>query len=164
MEAILSGILGIEITIENPFLYRTKAEVVEVVRTALPAGIVASVSCWRTPRGRGQAAHCGVCIPCFVRRVALEFGGADPTVYEKDPWRVPLQDQPAEDTGRRNLVDLGIFVQKVKAASDEEMMHHWPELIALAGDEGAAIAMYRRFVEEVRAVLSRYPLIAAVLQ
>jgi hypothetical protein len=55
-------------------------------------------------------------------------------------------------------------VQRVEAASDDEMMHQWPELIALAGGEGAAIAMYRRFVGEVRAVLSKYPPISAVLQ
>jgi len=164
MEAILQRVLAIEIVIANPFLYRTKAEVVAGVRRVLPASISASVSCWRTPRGKGQSAHCGVCIPCFGRRVALEYGGVDPTVYETDPWAVPLQDQPGDDTGRRNLVDLGIFVQTVEASSDDEMMHHWPELIALAGDAGQAIAMYRRFVGEVRTVLSRYPSIAAVLQ
>ncbi len=162
MEAILGGLLGIDISIENPFLYRTKADIVEIIRAALPAGIAVSVSCWRTPRGKEQAIHCGVCIPCFVRRVALEFRGDDPTVYEKDPWRIPLENQPGDDTGRRNLVDLGIFVQRVEAASDDEMMHQWPELIALAG--GAAIAMYRRFVAEVRTVLAKYPSISAVLQ
>jgi len=165
MQDVLSLILEREITIENPFLYRTKAQIVEVVRAVLPEAIRVSVSCWRTPRSKKQKVHCGACIPCFVRRVALELDGDDPTEYESDPWRIALQaQQRSDDTGRRNLVDLGIFVQKVEAASDDEMMHQWPELMVPAIDEAAAISMYRRFVGEVRAVLSRYPLIVAILQ
>jgi 7-cyano-7-deazaguanine synthase in queuosine biosynthesis len=163
MQGVLSNVLGRPITIENPFLYRTKGEVVATIRGVLPAAIGASVSCWRTPRAKAQKTHCGVCIPCFVRRVALEVGGNDPTEYERDPWQIPLQDQESDDTGRRNLVDLGIFVQRVEAASDDEMLHQWPELLVPAINQADAIALYRRFVAEVRQVLTRYPAVEAVL-
>jgi len=164
METSLQTMLRAPICIENPYVYRTKAEIVSIIRAILPRAIEVSVSCWRSPRSGTQAAHCGACIPCFVRRIALEFQGDDPTTYAEDPWRRRLEDQSPEETGRRNLVDLGIFVQEVEGATNDEMMHRWPELFAPAINPQAAIAMYRRFVEETRSVLSRYPPIGAVLR
>jgi 7-cyano-7-deazaguanine synthase in queuosine biosynthesis len=164
MEGLLQGVLSAAISIENPFVYRTKAEIVALIRAVVPAAIGVTVSCWRSPRTGLQAAHCGGCIPCFIRRIAIEYQGTDATNYASDPWNQRLEDQPGDEVGRRNLVDLGIFVQEVERATDDEMMHQWPELFAPRTDAAEAIAMYRRFVGEARTVLARYPSIAAVLQ
>lgn len=70
--------------IEAPFKHLTKRE---LVRRYLdqgydPAGFRVSYSCYR-----GQRQHCGVCKPCFRKRVALELNDVFLRDYwEKDFW------------------------------------------------------------------------------
>ena len=163
MQQFLAGALAYSLTIQNPYVHRTKAEVVAVVRAKLPRAIATSVSCWRTARRPAKVQHCGECIPCYVRRIALEAGGADPTKYARDPWRTSLSDLPAEDTGRRNLVDLAEFVVRFERSTDDELMHEWPELYSANVNAPETIKMYRRFAKEARDVLSSHPKITSVL-
>jgi hypothetical protein len=100
--------------------------------------------------------HCGECVPCYVRRIALESGGRDPTKYARDPWRTALADLPPADVGRRNLVDLAEFIIRFERSSDDEIMHEWPELYSPNVEPGKTIGMYRRFAGEARRVLASY--------
>ena len=72
-QEFLSSVLGVPFIVENPFLYRTKAECVSRTAVGHRAAIPLSVSCWKSSR---QAySHCGECVPCFVRRIALAANG-----------------------------------------------------------------------------------------
>jgi queuosine biosynthesis protein QueC len=163
MEDVLREVLGVPITIRNPFSFKTKAEVVKIVLDSLPAGIPASVSCWKVERLPPGSSHCGECVPCLIRRSAIEALTTDPTRYERDLLTENIRLLPSEDTGRRNLVDLAEFALRIGRGSDEEIINAWPELYSENVDSPKVIAMYRRFAEEVRLVFTRYPGVAPLL-
>jgi hypothetical protein len=93
--------VGGDVTVVNPWLRHTKGE---LARQALGLGLDAAdlagtVDCARPPAKRGRRhRHCGRCYPCLVRRAALlDALGRDPTEYETDLSRVPLDGDPAVD-------------------------------------------------------------------
>jgi 7-cyano-7-deazaguanine synthase in queuosine biosynthesis len=156
MQAFLSAALAYPLVISNPYVHKTKAEVVAVIRNNLPRAIPVTVSCWKNARLPKGIEHCGECVPCYVRRIALESGGRDPTKYARDPWRTALADLPPADVGRRNLVDLAEFILRFERSSDDEIMHEWPELYSPNVEPEKTIGMYRRFAGEARRVLASY--------
>ena len=164
MEQFLAAALSIPLTIENPYVYRTKKEVVEVVERGLPDGIAVSNSCWRNTHLPAGVNHCGICIPCYERRIAIESIRDDPTVYARDPWTENYSGLDPEDDARRNLADMAEFVAHFRSDTNEEIMSQWPELYSDTFDASQVVAMYRRFAAEARLVLGRYPSLAALLR
>ncbi len=164
MELFLATALSIPLHIQNPYVYRTKKEVVEVIAAGLPNGIAASNSCWRNTRLPAGVNHCGQCIPCFERRIAVESLHPDPTVYARDPWNEDYSQLDPADDARRNLADLTEFVAHFDGDTNEEIMSQWPELYSDTFDSSQVIAMYRRFAGEARNVLGRYPSLAPLLR
>lgn len=80
--------LGLPVTVENPYWNETKGEMVENCynQDILDAVVPLSLSCSSPSKARwvGRSTeHCGFCLPCLIRRAALEKGlrGADPTTY-----------------------------------------------------------------------------------
>ena len=158
METFLSAALNVPFQILNPYVHLTKAEVVKKVIDLFPDLIPTANSCWRNSRLPGDITHCGECIPCFIRRIAIEHSmSKDPTAYGKDCWKEEIGQLVPEDTGRRNIVDLTEFIVQIERFSTEEIMSEWPELYSLNINDTEVIAMYKRFSQEARAVLSRYP-------
>jgi 7-cyano-7-deazaguanine synthase in queuosine biosynthesis len=165
MQQFLSAALDYPVTIANPFVHLTKAEVVGIVANAVPDSIPVSESCWKNARPMaGGAHHCGECVPCFVRRIAIEHHGADRTLYNRDPWAHDFATLPPDDLGRRNLADLVEFARAMEILDDEGVMAEWPELYSENIDAPETISMYRRFASEARHVLSHYPGLAVLLQ
>jgi 7-cyano-7-deazaguanine synthase in queuosine biosynthesis len=158
-----SQALDHKIQIVNPYVHKTKAEVTRVVWDKLRSSIPTTISCWKTSRLTGNATHCGSCIPCIIRRVAIESHGPDPTRYERDLFSEPVGALPPDDDGRRNLADFGEFVVRVEKYSAIQMMTEWPDLYCRQIKPAAAIQMYKRSAAEARAVLSRYPSVAPLL-
>jgi 7-cyano-7-deazaguanine synthase in queuosine biosynthesis len=163
MEGILREVLEVPITIRNPFIFKTKSEVVRIVLESLPAAIPVSVSCWKVERLPAGASHCGECVPCLIRRSAIEALVADQTGYQRDLLGENVSSLPSHDTGRRNIVDLAEFALRIRESSDEEIINAWPELYSANVDAPQVIAMYRRFVDDIRSVFSRYPGVAPLL-
>jgi 7-cyano-7-deazaguanine synthase in queuosine biosynthesis len=154
-------LLGYPITIENPYLYRTKAEVVEKLASAHTSAVPLSVSCWRGSRQSFN--HCGQCIPCLIRRVALEHHGFTLAEYERDLLAEDVALLPPMDDGKRNLAELGEFAYALTGQSDGELMFNYPDLINEHIDSNAAIAMYRRFALEATNTFGKYPKVASFL-
>ena len=153
MENFLSEALNVPFQILNPYVHLTKAEVVKKVINLSADMILSANSCWRSAR---LSTHCGECIPCFIRRIAIEYSICeDPTAYDKDCW-VEKIGQLGDDTGRRNITDLAEFILRIERSSPEDIMSEWPELYSPNIDETEVIAMYKRFSKEARTVLSRY--------
>jgi hypothetical protein len=157
MRNFLAAALGVQITIENPYVYRTKREIVEVIAQTLPGAIPEAHSCWKNARLPAGTTHCGECVPCYVRRVAIEPVTTDRTRYARDVWTENIQALPPEDDGRRNLMDLLEFVRRFRVDSAEDLMSEFPELYSPNIDADAVIAMYRRFAVEATEVFRRYP-------
>lgn len=160
-QGFLSTLLDMPLSIENPFLYRTKAEVVARTAAAHRDAIPLSVSCWRSSR---QAySHCGECVPCLIRRIALSANGLSYDEYERDIFAEDITRLPPEDTGKVNLMELAEFVIRFLDDNDGALVEAYPELMNQHVDGDAAIAMYRRFAREAEAVLRGHATVATLL-
>jgi 7-cyano-7-deazaguanine synthase in queuosine biosynthesis len=165
MGVVLSDALGKDVEIRNPFVYITKAAVVQRVVDAIPAAVPVATSCWRNARLAAQFTHCGECVPCLVRRIAIErVSGIDPTAYARDPWTLALASAGADEPGVRNTADLAKFAVMIGNMSNEDIMSEWPDLHSPAIQANRAIAMYRQFSVEALHVMARYPALAPLLQ
>jgi len=149
-----------DLEILNPFLYSTKGEVVNGIPETLRDKISKSVSCWRASRIPTRFSHCGECVPCLCRRVALESNGIVLKEYERDLLKENIGALKSDDRGKRNLIDLCQFISFFGGPNsislDQEVCYQFPELFDSNLDATKAIGMYRRFAKEALAVLGKY--------
>ena len=151
-----SSVLDVDLKITNPYLYSTKAEVVAKLGAKDRSALERSVSCWRGARVPSYN-HCGECVPCLVRRVALEFNGIKLAEYKRDLFAVPsVLALDEEDEGKRNLVEFAEFAHTFRTRSEGALLDLFPDLINAEFDCTNAISMYRRFALEAETVLRRY--------
>jgi hypothetical protein len=165
MGKFLTTLLNYSIRIENPCLYQTKAEVVQsVVRNHLSM-VDCAVSCWKALRVLGRYKHCGFCIPCLVRRIAIETNGVCLPEYRRDLFGQDVGALDPNDEGKRNLIELAEFVKLFEQGTSQAALEEiYPELINRHINASDAVAMYRRFAAEARAIFDRYPLISALMR
>lgn len=104
----LLALLNIPGTVTNPYWDQTKGEMVAacVNPTLLRETVTESLSCSSPAKARWQGhgiEHCGYCLPCLIRRAALESAwgcGNDPTRYTVQDLRAkPLN--TLEATGQQ---------------------------------------------------------------
>ena len=159
---LMQQVTGFAISIENPFLFRTKRQVVEKL-SELGCGdmIGQSLSCTRTFAVEKTKRHCGTCFQCITRRFAVVAAGAeasDPVDdYTKDIFRSPIN----KGVERGNAIDWVNFNRTVSALSLEGLLRRFPQLYDGLGDvmgnpQSAAqgiYAMYQRNAEDVKSAL-----------
>ncbi len=158
-----SDLLTYEVEFVNPFVYKTKAEVVRRVVAEHPAWVPISVSCWRGSRVSGGVNHCGECVPCLVRRIALEANGLNLNEYESDLLSQEVSKLPANHDGKRNLVELLEFVHRFSSDVDASLEHSFPELMNQHIDRAQVIAMYKRFAGEAIKIVQNYSGVSSLL-
>jgi hypothetical protein len=164
MQDYLSAALSLPISIINPYVHRTKKEVISHVVKELPAAIAESNSCWKSARIVSDATHCGECVPCYIRRIAIESLTMDTTSYARNVWAEKIKELPPSDEGRRNLFDLLEFIVHFRTKTNEEIMNEFPELYSQNIDSLSVIQMYKRFANEARTVFNKYPYIKELLK
>jgi REase_DpnII-MboI/Queuosine biosynthesis protein QueC len=86
---LFSEVIGHKLTIETPFLWNTKADVLERLGKSSQRHLIPSaVSCSKTFLNLEQASHCGGCSQCIDRRIATYASGLaetdKPDVYAAD--------------------------------------------------------------------------------
>jgi hypothetical protein len=73
---LFSRLAGRRFTVENPFQWRTKAEVVRLVAGADCGPLIGHTrSCARPRQAENDRPHCGVCSQCIDRRIAVLAAG-----------------------------------------------------------------------------------------
>lgn len=86
-QELLSLVAGEPFTIENPYIWKTKADVVKVITDAGCQDLIAhSMTCTHTWEMTNQHTHCGGCSQCIDRRFAVIAANADqhdPTEHYK---------------------------------------------------------------------------------
>lgn len=104
----LLAAIGFDGRVRNPYWGRTKGEMVQscaypdLLRRIVPT----SVSCAHPSLGRyhgDRHAHCGHCVPCLIRRAAIEHAwgaGGDPTGYRHPDLRAEALN-PLKAEGRQ---------------------------------------------------------------
>lgn len=83
---------GIPHVVQNPYYFKTKGEMVKecVGQEALKLGIPSTNSCGKAGRkqhwANKTARACGVCVPCLLRRAALNAAGLDNGIYGNEAF------------------------------------------------------------------------------
>lgn len=114
--------------LRNPLRYRTRAEVLDVLKLAgVPELLQESNSCSRS-RGRPNVTpHCGACSQCVDRRFAGVAAGLEDhdlaERYRTDMFRASLAGDDLT-----TVESYVRFVQKVKGLSDDEFLYEFPQL------------------------------------
>ena len=71
LESLFSEVEGSPVTIEAPFLWKTKGDIFRMIGDSGHSDLISStVSCGRTFENLEQATHCGGCFQCIDRRFA----------------------------------------------------------------------------------------------
>lgn len=90
---VLAGV-GLNVGIENPYQVTTKGEMLQRAadKDFVKAELRHTVSCARPTSSRWAGGspnkHCGRCVPCIIRRAAIESVWDDPTGYDLDIRKV----------------------------------------------------------------------------
>jgi 7-cyano-7-deazaguanine synthase in queuosine biosynthesis len=166
LEEVFCELLDMKLEVSNPYLYRTKAEVVEgLCQPQHASALPESVSCWKASRVTGDATHCGFCVPCIVRRIALEhWGYGNTTAWGRDLLAEPVAQLADDDDGKKNLMELLEFTRIFGSTlAEAELIMEFPTLISRYFSLSNAIAMYRRFAQEAGGVFKGYPSVKALM-
>jgi len=168
-QTLLSLIADGTFTVENPFLWKTKGEVVSlVVKSGCPELIGASISCSHIWEMTKAHSHCGTCSQCIDRRFSIIAAGAEqydpPGQYAVDVFTQSRQknDEIHEDkTMFASYLERANQVERVTGAT--AFLARYPEVARalryLDGDPGASSQrcydLYRRHSAEVNAVIDK---------
>lgn len=157
------GALGIPGRVENPYWNKTKGEMAracansELLRSIIPS----CLSCASPTKGRWKGhgiEHCGYCLPCLIRRAALEVAlghGNDPTNYTvPDLAARSLDTRQAEGQQVRSF-QLAIARLRSRPGLAKLLIHKPGPLSDEAGNLGDLAEVYRRGLEEVGSLLAR---------
>ena len=101
----------------------------------------------------------------MLRRISMLAAGLPDEAYMLDILAEPLA-HPDSD-GFANLMELLMLAADFRTCDDDEILMHYPELVdgvAYGAALSEAIALYRRFADEVFEVVERgFPATAALL-
>ena len=168
-EALLSLVSDRRFQIDNPFQWKTKSEVAELIAKAGCADLIAeSISCTHTKDITNEQPHCGYCSQCIDRRFAVMAAGQE----QHDPLTQYRTDVFTESRSRHDHVneDKTLFANYLERANEAgtvsgplQFLKQFPEVTRalkyVEGDPGATVQrcyeMYRRHSGEVNRVVER---------
>ena len=154
----LVNALGIDVTLENPYRFKTKGEMAKECADRDLLGELApiSMSCSHPAQVRFESAppqHCGRCVPCLIRRASLAAGldEADSTKYFLDDLRKGVLDSKSADG--KNIRSFMFAAENLRENPSRARF-----LVQKPGplnrdDLDAYIGVYHRGMEEVSEIL-----------
>lgn len=161
---VVGEVVGRRFQFENPFLWKTKTDVVEVLRGARCADLVGdSTSCGHTWELTREHTHCGMCSQCIDRRLAVLAARVEDHDPEVAYVTNPVVGSPPDVYAKTLIVaymELGERVERMTAA---EFLAHFGEasrvLRHCPGPASAAALrvyeLYRRHADQVRGAVNR---------
>lgn len=163
-QELVQDVFGTGLRIVNPFLFRTKPEVVGIVRGSGHAELIQeAVSCSRTEGMTKMQPHCGTCSQCVDRRFSTIIAGVEEhdlaSRYQKDIFRSPLvigEERTHAETYCR-------FAIQVATDTDDGLLMRYPEIQDAVADipgstdeiARALVDLHRRHANGVLEVLRR---------
>ena len=127
LQVLYSRIVERPIEILTPFLWSTKADVMDGLNSSTGHALIAStVSCSKTFKNLGGATHCGGCLQCIDRRFAAYAAGVDATdhvgLYAED-----LIEGEIEKDARTGAVD---YVRQARLFGTWNLDHFHDALVS----------------------------------
>jgi len=146
--------LGIKIKLYNPYQFRTKGEMIKQCKDSvfLQENITQTMSCSHPDLGRysGDAtpSHCGNCLPCAIRRSAIEFAYEDDNSSYRDK---DFRKKEAKDNLRSFKLGMRDYVNsKVDTALTIQISG---PIISNLDDY---CGVYKRGMNELKSLLDKY--------
>lgn len=165
LRELLSLVFEVQFEIENPFLWKTRTEILkQLSTTALSASCAKTISCAHTKERTKQHSHCGRCSQCIDRRFAAIAAGMSNDDDPVEMYAAAL-DTPCRDEVHRTLVEryVGTVLKIRSITSVPAFIAQYGEvgrvLSSLPGTTAAAadqvFQLHRRHAEQVhRAVVA----------
>jgi hypothetical protein len=163
--AIFSAVFGKPFEVENPFRWKTKAEVVKFIRDNGCGEMVKhTMSCTHVWEKTNMHSHCGICSQCIDRRFATLAAGCSNAEDPKEMYKVDLLtgDRPVGDS-RTMLESDTRTAKRVKDMSETTFFSEFGEVSrvirsvrGMPPDEVAAnvLGIYKRHAQEVADVIT----------
>jgi 7-cyano-7-deazaguanine synthase in queuosine biosynthesis len=105
LSKLFSTVFDSEFRVENPFFWKTKSDIVKVIKDSGLSRLIQSTnSCSHTRATNIAHPHCGVCSQCIERRLAILYNGLE----EDDPeekYKIRLFKDPLEKREAKRMVD-----------------------------------------------------------
>lgn len=158
----LLGILQINGRIENPYWDKTKGEMVGACanKKLLQQLISGSLSCSSPSKERWRGLgvqHCGYCLPCLIRRSALEKGlgkGADKSIYTVDNLQGDTLDSMKAEGKQIRSFQVAIRRLNTKPGIEKFLIHTTGSLSDVSTENKKALAdLYVRGMNEIASFL-----------
>ena len=113
-QKLLSLVSSAPFIVENPFLWRTKAEIIDgIVKAGCGPLITPSISCSHTWEATLDHPHCGTCSQCLDRRFSIVAAGAEqfdpPEHYKVDIFSQALPEDADRIMGAAYLERANVF-------------------------------------------------------
>jgi hypothetical protein len=117
-----SMVLGREIVVDNPFLFKTKADIVSLIGTNNAAELIGLTCSCSHPMFQSKTRwHCGTCSQCIDRRMAIVAAGLEQNDAEHD-YQVDVFRGPRKDGYEKNMaVDYVRHALELSRLTPEEM-------------------------------------------
>ena len=159
--ALISDIFGAMISIENPFLDLTKGEVIaNLNHDGFRELVKDTVTCATTSfRYQGistsKYSHCGICLPCLLRRIAIHYSG----LCDKDAkyaFDILSEYSTIPNEGKKlifEMLDFGYRLDQCK--TDDVVISEFPQFLIENFDPAPLIAMYRRQIMQTKEFLKQ---------
>jgi hypothetical protein len=159
---LINSVFDMEIRISNPFISKTKGEIVKILDQKGFRGLIGkSVSCWRHENlryfasRRGKEAfkgkHCRTCPPCVIRRIAIHSSGL--WNYDDNYVVDIFDDYPKVERKEKVMIaDLLRFSDEIDRKSiDDIMLAHYEFQIDVGKiNPYDLVRMYKRFASETK--------------
>lgn len=152
---IFTAVLGKPITVENPYAWKTKAEVIRIIAQHDCQHIIPQTrSCTRPRTWTNHITHCGVCSQCIDRRfgvLAAGMGDSDP----EDRYKVDLL--LGDRSNDREIIMAAHYVRFARNVGQtglDAFQREFPEIVASIGHFPGLTA--NQAIEQAHALLLRH--------
>lgn len=169
---LVSKIFDVEFDVINPFLEKTKAETVsllnksgfrDLIRNTISCSRLTALIMDRRHIPISKVWHCGVCLPCVLRRIAIN--ASDLSAFDVNYADDILKDfNNLIPEGKRVILELLEVCRKLKKCKTKDhVLAVFPSFFVEGIDPEPLIDMHLRYVEEVIGFFRGTPTLRHVL-
>ena len=163
---IFSAILQKPFAVENPFRWKTKAEVVKSIREAGCGELIKhTVSCTHVWEMTNLKTHCGTCSQCIDRRFGTLAAGCPDSEDPEEMYEVDLLRGERQPGDSRTMLESYVgMAKRVRSMSDMAFFTEFGEvhrvtrhIQGMRVDDAATqiLAMYKRHATQVGDVITK---------
>ena len=125
---LVSVLVGKDFKFQNPYFWKTKSEVVQIIKSAGMEKLIGfSRSCSHVRTAENISTHCGVCSQCVDRRIATAYN--DLSAHDPaESYKIDLFSGRLEKTEDRTMVESIIRIAaEIEKMDDAAFFGRFPE-------------------------------------